>query len=94
MLASGDAIVIFLNCGQLGKIRIPDSGRIVSKTYIFNNSNLLSCKNLNQFSTQLSSHIIALSKGTIFTSLPGNADSLQKSADIRKIKKALVPKGI
>ena len=39
-----------------------DSGCIVFKTYILNNSNLLSCKNWKQFATQLSSHIIALSK--------------------------------
>ena len=88
MLASGDATVIFLNYDQLGKIRIPDSGGIVSKTYIFNNSNLLSCKNWNQFPTQLSSHIVALSKGTIFTSLPRNANFLQKNAGISKIKRA------
>ena len=40
-----DAIVIFKIYGQYGAIRKPDSGRKVCKTYIFNNSNLLSCKN-------------------------------------------------
>ena len=40
-----DIIVIFLIYGQFGAIRKPDSGRIVCKTYIFINSNLLSYKN-------------------------------------------------
>ena len=38
-------IVIFSIYGQFGAIRKPDSGRIVCKTYIFINSNLLSYKN-------------------------------------------------
>ena len=41
-------IVIFSIYGQYGAIRKPDSGRIVSKTYIFINSNLLSYKNWKQ----------------------------------------------
>ena len=40
-----DVIVIFPIYGQFGAIRKPDSGRIVCKTYIFINSNLLSYKN-------------------------------------------------
>ena len=44
MLADCDVIVIFLIHGQLGANRKPDSGRIVLKTYIFINSNLLSQK--------------------------------------------------
>ena len=39
-----------------------------------------------------SSHTIALSKGTILTKK--NTDFLQKNADISKIKRALVLKGI
>ena len=39
-----DVIVIFLIYDQFGAIRKPDSGRIVYKTYIFINSNLLSYK--------------------------------------------------
>ena len=39
-----DVIVIFPIYGQFGAIRKPDSGRIVCKTYIFINSNLLSYK--------------------------------------------------
>ena len=37
-----EVIVIFLIYGQFGAIRMPDSGRLVCKTYIFINSNLLS----------------------------------------------------
>ena len=43
--ANCDVIVIFLIYGQFGAIQTPDSGRIVCKTYIFINSNLLSYKN-------------------------------------------------
>ena len=43
-----DVIVIFPIYGQFGAIRKPDSGRIVCKTYIFINSNLLSYKNWKQ----------------------------------------------
>ena len=45
MSANYDAIVIFPMYGQFGAIRRPDCGRIVCKTYIFINSNLLSYKN-------------------------------------------------
>ena len=38
-------IYIFPIYDQFGAIRKPDSGRIVCKTYIFINSNLLSYKN-------------------------------------------------
>ena len=40
-----DVIVIFLIYSQFGAIRKPDSGRIVCKTYIVINSNLLSYEN-------------------------------------------------
>ena len=40
-----DVIVIFPIYGQFGAIRKPNSGRTVSKTYIFINSNLLYHKN-------------------------------------------------
>ena len=40
-----DVIAIFPIYGQFGAIWKPDSGRIVCKTYIFINSNLLSYKN-------------------------------------------------
>ena len=42
MLANCDVIVIFLIHGQFGAIPKPGSRRIVCKTYIFINSNLLS----------------------------------------------------
>ena len=41
MSANCNVIVIFRIYGQFGAIRKPDSGRIVCKTYIFLNSNLL-----------------------------------------------------
>ena len=44
MSTNGDVIVIFPIYGQFGAMRNPDSGRIVCKTYIFVNSNLLSYK--------------------------------------------------
>ena len=40
-----DVIAIFPIYGQFRATRKPDSGRIVCKTYIFINSNLLSYKN-------------------------------------------------
>ena len=45
MSVNCDVIVIFPIYGQFGAIRKLDSGRIVCKTYIFINSNLLSYKN-------------------------------------------------
>ena len=43
-----DIIDIFPIYGQFGAIWKPDYGRIVYKTYIFINSNLLSYKNWKQ----------------------------------------------
>ena len=40
-----DVIVIFSIYGQFGAIQKSDSGSIVCKTYIFNNSNLSYCEN-------------------------------------------------
>ena len=48
MSASCDVIVIFPIYGQFGAIQKLDSGRIVCKTYIFIESNLLSYKNWKQ----------------------------------------------
>ena len=45
MSANYDVTAIFLIHGQFGAIRKPDSRRIVYKTYIFINNNLLSYKN-------------------------------------------------
>ena len=76
-----DVTVIFWIYGQFGAIRKPDSGRRVSKTYVFINSNLLSY-NIT----------ILLWAKVLF--LPKNGDFFQKNADINKIKMALVLKGI
>ena len=43
-----DIIVIFPIYGRLGAIRKPDSRRIVCKTYIFINNNVLSYKKWKQ----------------------------------------------
>ena len=45
MLTNCDVIVIFPIYGQFGAISKPDLGRVLSKMYIFINSNLLSYKN-------------------------------------------------
>ena len=45
MPANYDAIVIFLIYDQFGAIQKLDSGRILCKTYIFINRNLISFKN-------------------------------------------------
>ena len=59
-------IVIFPIYSQFGAIRKPNPGRIIYKTYIFNNSNLYLTKIENitkKFVTQLS---YCLNIGTIF----------------------------
>ena len=43
-----DIIAIFPIYVQFGAIRKPDSGRIICKTFIFINTNLLSYKNCKQ----------------------------------------------
>ena len=60
-----EVIVIFPIYGQFGSIQKQDSGRMVCKTYIFINSNLLKLKTELK-NLQHSSHTIALSKDTIF----------------------------
>ena len=45
MSANCDIIIIFLIYDLFGAIRKPDSRRVVCKTYIFINGNLLSYKN-------------------------------------------------
>ena len=88
-----DVIVIFPIYGQFGVIRKPDSGRIVCKIYVFINSNLLSYNNWKQnwkiFNTALT---LLLWVKVLF--LPKNGDFFHKNADINKIKRALVLKGI
>ena len=65
MSTNFDVIVIFPVYGQFGAIQKPDSRCMVCKTYIFINSNLFKLKTELK-NLQHSSHIIALSKGTIF----------------------------
>ena len=84
-LANCDVIVIFSICGQSGAIWKPDSGRIVSKTCIFINSNYFILQKLKTELKNLkhSSITIALSKGTIFAK---KLWVFAKNADISKIK--------
>ena len=63
MSAYCDVIVLFSIYGQFEVIRNPDSGCMAYKTFIFINSNFLSCRTKNP---RHSSYNIALSKGTIF----------------------------
>ena len=90
MSANCDVSVIFSIFDQLGAIRKPDSGRIVCKTYIFINSNLLPYKNWKQnskiFITVLT---LLLWLSTIFDK---KSDFLQKNAEISKIMRDLVLK--
>ena len=48
MLTNCDIIIFFPIYGKFAAIRKPDSGRMVYKTYIFINSNLLSYKTSKQ----------------------------------------------
>ena len=68
MSTNYDVIAIFMIYDQFGAIQKLDSGRIVWKTYIFINGNLLCCKKVKTELKNLlhSSHTIALSKNTIF----------------------------
>ena len=84
-----DVIFIFTIYSQLWAIRNLDSRHIVCKTYIFINSNFLSYKKWKK--NWHSFHTIALSKRTI---LVKKRQFLAKDADICKIKKVLVLKGV
>ena len=83
----------FSKYGQFGAIQNPDFDHIVCKTYFFINSHLFTLPKLKtELKNLLSSpHTIALSKGTIFTK---KCWYFAKNADISKIKRALVLKGI
>ena len=93
MLENCDVIVIFPIYAQFGAIRKSDSGRTACKTYTFDSGNLLSYKNWKQnykiFNTTLT--LLLWVKVLFF---PKNAEFLQKNADISKVKRALVLKGI
>ena len=56
MLANCDVIVFFPICDQFAAIQKPDSGRMVHKTYISINNNLLSCKIWNRAKKSLTQH--------------------------------------
>ena len=88
-----DIIVIFPVYGQFGAIGTPDSGRIVCKVYIFFNSNFVLYKNWKQ-NWKIKNAALTLLIWVKVLFCPKNADLLQKSAGISKIKKALVLKGI
>ena len=86
-------IVSFFIHGQFGTIRKPYSGRMIYKSYIFINSNSLSSKTWKQ-SLKISNTaliLFALSKGII---LGKKFWFFAKNADISKIKRAVVLKGI
>ena len=88
-----DVIAIFPIYSEFGAICKTNSRCIVCKTYILINSNLLSYKNWKQnlkvFNTALT---LFLWVKVLFW--PKNSAFLQRNADISKIKKALVLKGI
>ena len=85
MAESCDVIAIFLIYGQVGAIWKPDSGRIVSKTYISINSNLLSYKNWKRnLESSNTAPTLLLWVKVLFW--PKNADFFQNNADISKIK--------
>ena len=67
MSTNSDVMAIFPIYSQFGAVRKLDTGRIVCKTYIFINSNLLSYENWKQLKNlEHSSNITALSKNSNF----------------------------
>ena len=88
-----NVIFILLIYGQFWAILYPNFWRIVCKTYIFINSNLLSYKKWKQ-NWEISKTAITLLLWIKVLLLPRNADVLQRDADINKIQRVLVLKGI
>ena len=88
------SLYIFLIYGQFAAIRKPNSGNMICKTYNFIKSNLLSYKTLKRNKkTSITALILLLWIKVPF--LPKNANFFaRKNADIGKIKKTLVLKGI
>ena len=82
-LVSCDVIIIISVYGQFEASRKPVFGRIVSKTYIFINSNLLSSNLL-----QISYTALTLLLWIKVLLLPKNADFWPKITDLNKIKRA------
>ena len=70
-------IVVFLIYSQFGAIRKPGYRRIVCKTYIFINSNLLSYKNWKQ-NLKISNTTLTLFLWVKVLFLPKNADFLPR----------------
>ena len=91
MSANCDVIVVLLIYGQFGAIRMPGSESIVSKSYIFINSNLLSYKNWKQ-NEKISNIAFTLLLWVKVLFFQKNADFLQKK--FNKIKRALVLKSL
>ena len=81
-----NVIFIFPIYGQIVAIRKPDSGRIVCKTYIFINSNLVPYKSLKYNEKILNTAVTLLLWVKVLV--------LPKNTDISKIKEALVLKSI
>ena len=86
-------IVIFLIYVQFRAIRKLDSESIVFKTYIFINSNFLSYKIWKQ-NYKISNTVLTLLLWVKVIFFPKNAVFFTKNADLSKIKRALVLKGI
>ena len=84
---------IFTIYGQIRAIWKPDSGCIVSKTYIFINRNLSSYKKWKQ-NGKSSNTVLTLLPWVKVLFWPKNPDFLQKYADISEIKAALEVNGI
>ena len=93
MSENHDVIPIFPICDQFGATRMLNSRRMVYKTYIFINSDLLSYKNWKQnWNINNTAFTLWLWVKVLF--LPKNTDFFQENAGISKIKNALVLKGI
>ena len=86
-----DAITVFLCYGQFEATRKPDSWRIVCKTYVSINSFTLQKLKQNQKISNTGLTVLLWVK-VLF--LSRNVDFLQRNADISKIKRALLLKGI
>ena len=91
MSANGNVIVFFWIYGKFAAIRKPNSGRMVYKISI--NNNILSYKTWKQ-NSKISNTAPMLLLWLKVLFLPKNADFSQKNAEISKIKKTFVLKGI
>ena len=85
MWGNCNVTAIFSIYRESGEIRIPDSGWIAFKIYVFINSNLLSYKNWKQNQKISNTTLTLLLWVKVQFSLK-NADFLQKNADISKLR--------